>query len=649
MIAAPPKNRFLMFAQAAQAGELGAFEGTWRDYVMNVWQTQVYSPTLFAADFTSFWNGALRDGFVDLRSTQSSARTFKAEALGALTFPSKSSGLQLVVIPSPILGEDGNANNSWSMELPHPVAKVCWTNYASLAPKTASAMTLRDGDFVKLTVEGKTIDLPVRVQPGDVEDVVTVQTGWGRKHVGRVGDGVGGNAFALCARGNYRLQTLGLSATLEATGHWEELPDVQGHNYTLGRPIIQEATFEEYLKDPHAGAFHGHELHSLWPEHEYKGNKWGMAIDQTACIGCNACVAACSVENNIPVVGIEGIRKGREMHWIRVDRYFSGTEEEPEFVFQPMLCQHCDNASCETVCPVVATIHSEEGLNMQVYNRCVGTRYCANNCPYKVRRFNFFEYSFASYEPYPLQLALNPEVTVREKGVMEKCSFCQHKIRQGKERAKEMGRTVMDSDIQTACQQSCHHELRVLDRHRPRRHADLRHSLPVPAEVAHVDQPLRRGHDDLRRHLRRHLPGHPRRPRLARVLVWFPIPNQTAIWPNFRLPLLWDVFAVSTYFTVSLLFWYVGLIPDLATLRDRARPVRRKIPTASFARLARLQPPLAALRAAYLILAALDAARALGALGRVVRLRHLGRCPAGTRRSSRPTSSPAPSSRASRW
>lgn len=448
------EESLIKFAQTADSAGLGKFEGTWHDYVMATWQTKVYSASVFPADFKSFWHGALRDGVLDLRK-QPSARTYSGSGLAQLGAPRTGGDLQLVVMPSPLVSVDGNGNNAWLLELPHPVARVSWTNFANLAPKTASKLSVRDGDYVRVTANGATIEVPVHVQPGDIEDVVTIETGWGREFVGRVGNGIGGNAFALCTVGNGVLRTAGNAVTIEKTGRWEELPDVQGHNYTEGRPIVAEATFDSYLNDPKAGHWHEHELMSMYPEFEYKGNKWGMAIDQTACIGCNACIAACSVENNIPVVGVAQIRLGREMHWIRVDRYYSGDEHEPEFTYQPMLCQHCDNASCETVCPVVATIHSEEGLNMQVYNRCVGTRYCSNNCPYKVRRFNWHEYTFAAYEPHPLQLVLNPEVTVREKGVMEKCTFCQQRIREGKERAREFNRPVLDSDIKTACQQSC--------------------------------------------------------------------------------------------------------------------------------------------------------------------------------------------------
>jgi MoCo/4Fe-4S cofactor protein with predicted Tat translocation signal len=449
------EESLIKFAQTAGVDGLGKVEGGWHDYLMNVWREKVYNPAIFAAgDFTTFWQGTLRDGYVDLRKAPT-ARTYSSAGLAELRAPRESTELQLVVMPSPWLTDDGNTNNAWLLELPHPVGRVNWTNYANLAPKTASALGLRDGDYVKLSVGDQTIEVPVHVQPGDVANVLTIESGWGRRNVGRVGNHVGGNAFALCSIMNGLLTTAGETVVIEKTGKWERLPDVQGHNYTEGRPIVAEAPFEAYLNNPEAGHWHEHELFSLYPEWEYKGNKWGMVIDQTACIGCNACIAACSVENNIPVVGVDQIRKGREMHWIRIDRYYSGDENDPEFTYQPMLCQHCDNASCETVCPVVATIHSEEGLNLQVYNRCVGTRYCSNNCPYKVRRFNWHEFTFAAYEPHPLNLALNPEVTVREKGVMEKCTFCTQRIREGKEKAKQFNRPVLDSDVKTACQQTC--------------------------------------------------------------------------------------------------------------------------------------------------------------------------------------------------
>jgi molybdopterin-containing oxidoreductase family iron-sulfur binding subunit len=215
----------------------------------------------------------------------------------------------------------------------------------------------------------------------------------------------------------------------------------------------RETTLTEYQKDPKAGIEPEHELVSLWPEHDYAGHKWGMAVDLNSCIGCNACMLACQAENNIPVVGREQVVKGREMSWIRIDSYYSENPEHPDVTHHPMLCQHCDNAPCETVCPVVATLHSDEGLNLQIYNRCVGTRYCSNNCPYKVRRFNWYENN--QNLATPLDLVLNPDVTVREKGVMEKCTFCIQRIRYSKEEAKQDGRSVKDGEIKTACQQTC--------------------------------------------------------------------------------------------------------------------------------------------------------------------------------------------------
>jgi molybdopterin-containing oxidoreductase family iron-sulfur binding subunit len=264
---------------------------------------------------------------------------------------------------------------------------------------------------------------------------------------------VGVNAFKWATLNGEELQYAALPVTIEKTEKIVQLASTQEHHNVLKRPIIYEATLDEYKKNPSAGREGEEKLTSMWPEHKYEGHKWGMAIDLNSCIGCNACMLACQAENNIPVVGKKQVIKGREMSWIRIDRYFSGNPDLPEVVYQPMLCQHCENAPCETVCPVIATVHNEEGLNLQIYNRCVGTRYCSNNCPYKVRRFNWFENNqdLAS----PLDLVLNPDVTVREKGVMEKCTFCTQRIRFAKEEAKKEGRKVKDGEFQTACQQTC--------------------------------------------------------------------------------------------------------------------------------------------------------------------------------------------------
>lgn len=450
------EDSLLAIAKAAGAGALGKFSGGWHEFVKDTWQTHVYDARRYDAAFEQFWNSALRDGVLDTADGQAApSRFFKMEALLAVDVPGPAAnGLELLVYPSPNLGDGAHANNAWLLECPDPVSRITWTNYASLSPATAERLGLREGDIVRLAADGTEIEAPVHIQPGDADETVSLQSGWGRTLAGKVGSRAGSNAFAFRRAENNRLRAA-IACTITATGRREKLPCVQGHHYLEGRPIVADAALEDYLRDPQAGHPHKHAIHSLWPEHDYPGNRWGMSIDLASCNGCNACIAACQVENNIPVVGRDMIVRGREMHWIRVDRYYRGEPENPEVCFQPMLCQHCENAPCETVCPVVATVHNEEGLNQQIYNRCVGTRYCSNNCPYKVRRFNWAEYSFAAYDAHPLRLALNPDVTVREKGVMEKCTFCVQRIREGKVKAKQFGRDVADSDIRTACQQTC--------------------------------------------------------------------------------------------------------------------------------------------------------------------------------------------------
>ena len=268
-----------------------------------------------------------------------------------------------------------------------------------------------------------------------------------------MGDNRGVNAYPL-ARLEKAVVFSSLPAHIEKTNQFIPLANVQGHHSMEGRDIVLETTLERFKKDPSSGLPHHHKVPSLWSKHKYKGHKWGMVIDLNSCNGCGACMLACQSENNIPTVGKKYVLQGREMHWIRVDRYYKGPPSAPEAVHQPVVCMHCDNAPCETVCPVLATVHSSEGTNDMIYNRCVGTRYCSNNCPYKVRRFNWFNYSKQNHQE-PLNLVLNPDVTVRHRGVMEKCSFCIQRIHEGKARAKKEGRPVKDGDIKTACQQSC--------------------------------------------------------------------------------------------------------------------------------------------------------------------------------------------------
>jgi molybdopterin-containing oxidoreductase family iron-sulfur binding subunit len=336
------------------------------------------------------------------------------------------------------------------------VSKICWDNYAAVSPHRARQLGVNEyemkSDVVTVDVGHARFDLPVHVQPGLHDDVVAIALGYGRAAAGRVGDKVGQNGFALAEATGGRLGLSGIPVRVTRAGRIAPLACVQGHQSTENRPIVYETTLSEYQRDPGAGNEGEETLPSMWSRHKYPGHKWGMAIDLNACIGCGACMVACQMENNVPAVGKSQVLRGREMHWLRVDRYYSGSPDEPETVHQPMLCQHCENAPCETVCPVLATVHSSEGLNIQVYNRCVGTRYCSNNCPYKVRRFNWFDYTD---KPNSLRLALNPDVTVRTKGIMEKCTFCVQRIRDAKERAKALGVPVRDGDVVTACQQTC--------------------------------------------------------------------------------------------------------------------------------------------------------------------------------------------------
>ena len=249
----------------------------------------------------------------------------------------------------------------------------------------------------------------------------------------------------------YGLADNDLQVSVKKTSGFTTLANAQGHHRLDGRQLVVDATLDEYKKSPSAN-IKTHKIFSLYPKHEYKGHRWAMAIDLNLCTGCSACVTACQSENNIPSVGKKYVLSGREMHWIRLDRYYKGDEDNPDVLFQPMLCQHCENASCEAVCPVVATVHGEEGLNQMIYNRCVGTRYCSNNCPYKVRRFNWFNYSKVEK---PLNKAFNPDVTVRSRGVMEKCTFCTQRIKETKILAKRENREVGGDDVVTACQEAC--------------------------------------------------------------------------------------------------------------------------------------------------------------------------------------------------
>jgi molybdopterin-containing oxidoreductase family iron-sulfur binding subunit len=342
------------------------------------------------------------------------------------------------------------ANNPWLQELPDPITKITWDNYASVSPSLAEKMGLEEGTVVRIRKGANSLEIPAHIQPGQNDETIAIALGYGRRRAGKAGSNVGANAYTFVEfeNGTFQYSINGIS--LEKLPSRIEFASTQLHGTLDGRPIIKELSFSEYISGGLNKGEHASEPRSIWRDHEYGEHKWGMAIDLNACTGCSACIISCQAENNVPVVGRDEVRRQREMHWLRVDRYYD--QGYGNVSHQPMMCSQCDNASCESVCPVLATVHSSEGLNMQVYNRCVGTRYCANNCPYKVRRFNWFENERA--DPIA-NLALNPDVTVRTRGVMEKCTFCVQRVEEIKIRARNEGRAIRDGEIQTACQQSC--------------------------------------------------------------------------------------------------------------------------------------------------------------------------------------------------
>ncbi|MEZ0392752.1 MAG: TAT-variant-translocated molybdopterin oxidoreductase [Pseudobdellovibrionaceae bacterium] len=423
---------------------------TYYDFLRSVWKEEIHPKVGKGQAFEDFWENVLQEGFAGSLA-DSSARNFKLEALSGVK-PVSSQGYELVLYPTIALGDGRLANVPWLQELPDPVTKICWDNYVCLSLATAEKMHVREGHLMEISVNGKKHKLPAHIQPGLHDDVLAVPVGYGRTAAGKVGNGIGLNTYQMVSIQKGLPIFAGAKAEISNTKMKYQLANPQGHHSMEGRQIVVEATLKEYLKDPGAG-MHKHHVFSIWPAHAYNGHKWGMAIDLNSCTGCNACAVACQSENNIPVVGKKYVIQGREMHWLRVDRYYVGDPANAQTVFQPMMCQHCATAPCETVCPVAATVHSSEGLNDMVYNRCVGTRYCSNNCPYKVRRFNWFNY--AKLIEKPMHLALNPDVTVRVRGVMEKCTMCVHRIKAGKSKAKLENRELQDGEFTTACAQAC--------------------------------------------------------------------------------------------------------------------------------------------------------------------------------------------------
>ena len=340
------------------------------------------------------------------------------------------------------------ANNGWLQETPDPMSKLTWDNAALLSPVTAKTLAVENNDVIQIEVGGRSIEIPVLIQPGHADKAISLFLGYGRTSVGSVGRHVGQDVYPLRTTEAFWHSS---GAAVRKTTKRHPLACTQDHHSMEGRPIARELAVGESLSASHESEVHHAPLYQRTNSDD--GYQWGMSIDLSSCIGCNACMVACQAENNIPIVGKAEVANGREMHWIRLDRYYVGDENEPQAVTQPVACQHCENAPCETVCPVAATVHSDEGLNDMVYNRCVGTRYCANNCPYKVRRFNYLDYHGDLAETE--KMAFNPNVTVRMRGVMEKCTYCVQRIQEAKITARSESRDVQDGEIQSACQQTC--------------------------------------------------------------------------------------------------------------------------------------------------------------------------------------------------
>jgi molybdopterin-containing oxidoreductase family iron-sulfur binding subunit len=379
---------------------------------------------------------------------------------------SSSPGLEIAFRNDPCVLDGRFANNGWLQELPKPITKITWDNAVFVSPATAaqlkgSASPSAQGgehgqivcDVVELRYRGRTIRGAIFPVVGHSDECVTVHLGYGRTRAGQAGTGAGFNANAIRTMD---APWSGAGVEVVRTGDRSSVACTQYHHLMEGRGMVRATTRDEYVRDPkslHEGDETPPRTITLYPEYKYEGYKWGMAIDVNACIGCNACVVGCQSENNIPVVGKEQVLRGREMHWLRIDTYYRGQADHPETYFQPVPCMQCENAPCEVVCPVGATVHSHEGLNDMVYNRCVGTRYCSNNCPYKVRRFNFLLYQ--DWDTPSLKLGRNPDVTVRSRGVMEKCTYCVQRINAAKIESEKEDRRVRDGEIKTACQQAC--------------------------------------------------------------------------------------------------------------------------------------------------------------------------------------------------
>jgi molybdopterin-containing oxidoreductase family iron-sulfur binding subunit len=499
-------------------------------YIQKVWNEHIFPMQGTHMDFTSFWNKSLHDGLIEVGRGQvvttpditaakptDKAADKPAEVKSAgVDLNSAAQKINAVKSPEGVfelalyekvgIGNGNQANNPWLQELPDPISKITWDNYVTMSPiemkqKGFNLMERQDRDasLVRVTVNGISVELPIVPQPGQALGTIGIAVGYGREKAGKLsgqaGGVVGKNVFPFVQLENGTLSYQSLNVTLDDLKQITEIAGTQVHHTLMGREIVRETNLENYKRDPRSGNYpemlvtHSGKKEAatidLWDEHAKLGHRWGMTIDLNSCFGCGACVVSCTSENNVGVVGKDQVIKTRELHWLRIDRYYSSdmnkevAKEEgvgaidmyldmenpsaanPKVVFQPMLCQHCNHAPCENVCPVLATNHSSDGLNQMTYNRCVGTRYCANNCPYKVRRFNWFNYNENSdfaFNPAQDELGrmvLNPDVVVRSRGVMEKCTMCVQRIQEGKLEAKKAERKIIDGEFTTACAEAC--------------------------------------------------------------------------------------------------------------------------------------------------------------------------------------------------
>jgi molybdopterin-containing oxidoreductase family iron-sulfur binding subunit len=416
-------------------------------------------------NFDKTWRQWLHDGFITDSQADSVPVTVVANAIADacsqidVTAPMPET-LEIVFRPDPTLYDGRYCNNGWLQECPKPLSKLTWDNALLIAPTTAKALGVSNSQKVEITIAGRTLEMPAWILPGHPEKTATAHLGYGRRRTGQVGSGTGFNTYLL--RGSDTMWTSRTATVRPGQGSFNLVSTQLHSNIDLEsreaekRHLVRVGTLHEFEEEPE---FAQHMAHSptddvsMFPMWEYSGHAWGLNIDLSACTGCNACVLACQAENNIPIVGKEQVEAGREMHWIRIDRYYQGDLEDPQIHHQPVMCMHCEQAPCEPVCPVQATVHSDEGLNDMVYNRCVGTRYCSNNCPYKVRRFNFLKYN--DFDTPILKMLRNPDVTVRSRGVMEKCTYCVQRISHVRIESEKENRPIRDGEIQTACQQTC--------------------------------------------------------------------------------------------------------------------------------------------------------------------------------------------------